>query len=98
MRGSGGSDLGGRGVGEDDSYNRQIHTLIDHGGGHCLTAAMEPHSWHQSIQQSTNKLRKWSMLLKLEKIIIINVYWLVYNMTHRWLPLHYLRRESKAAG
>jgi hypothetical protein len=40
MRGSGGGDLGGRGVGGDASYNTQIHASIDHGGGHCLTATM----------------------------------------------------------
>jgi hypothetical protein len=32
MCGNGGSEIEGRGTGGEDSYNRQIFTLIDHGG------------------------------------------------------------------
>ncbi len=62
-----GSGISRMGVGGDNSYNRQICTSIDYGCCLCLTAAMEPHSCHQSIQQSTNILCNWTALLKLEK-------------------------------
>jgi hypothetical protein len=38
-----------------------------HGGRHRHTAVMGPHSWQQSIQQSTNMLCDRSTSLKLEK-------------------------------
>jgi hypothetical protein len=75
MRGGGGGKrVGGRGTGGDDSYNRQVRTLIDHGGRRRPMAAMGPHSWLLSIQQSANILWNRSTLLKLEKTIINNVY------------------------
>jgi hypothetical protein len=74
MRGGGGGKIGGRGTGGDDSYNRQVHTSINHGG--CLQpmAAMGPHSWLLSIQQSENILWNRSTFLKLEKTIINTLY------------------------
>jgi hypothetical protein len=48
--------IGGRGTGDDDSYNRQVLTLIDHGSRHHPMAAMGPHFRHLSIQQSANTL------------------------------------------
>ncbi len=74
MHDGGGSEIGGRGTGCDNSYNRQVRTLINHGGRRCPIAAMGPHSWLLSIQQSTNILWNRSTLLKLEKTIINNVY------------------------
>ncbi len=70
MRGGGGGEIGGTGTGGDDSYNynRQVHTLIDHGSPHCPMAAMGPHSQVLSIQQSANILWNRSTLLKLEKL------------------------------
>ncbi len=47
---------------------------IDNGGRRRPMATMGPHSRLLSIQQSTNKLWKSSILLKLEKTIINNVY------------------------
>jgi hypothetical protein len=56
MRGKGGSVIGGRGTGGEDSYNRKICTLIDYGGCRRPVAAMGPHSRLLSIQQSANIL------------------------------------------
>jgi hypothetical protein len=47
-----------------------------HGRCHHHTADMGPHSWQQSIQQSTNMIYNRSMLLKLQKHIFITI-----NMT-----------------
>ncbi len=47
---------------------------INDGGRRHPMAAMGPHSWLLSIQQSTNILWKSSTLLKLEKTIINNVH------------------------
>ncbi len=77
MHGDGGSKVGGRGIGGEDSYNRQICTLIDHGGRRHPVAAMGPHSRFLSIQQSANILCDRTTLLKLEITIIINVNLLV---------------------
>jgi hypothetical protein len=74
MRGGGGGKIGGRGAVGDDSYNRQVCTLIDHGGCRHPMAAMGPHSRLLSIQQSANILWNRSTLLKLEKTIINNLY------------------------
>jgi hypothetical protein len=74
MRGGSGGEIGGRGTGGDDSYNRQVHTLINHVGCHHHMAAMQPHSQLLSIQQSANILWNRSTLLKLEKTIIYNLY------------------------
>jgi hypothetical protein len=67
MRGIGGSKIGGRRTGGDNSYNRQVHTSIDHGDYHCPMAAMGPHSRLLSIQETANILWNRSTLLKLEK-------------------------------
>ncbi len=76
MRGGGGREIGGIGPGDEFSYTMGLCALMDHEGRCCPTAAMGPHSWRQSIQikQSENKLCKSSTLLKLENILIINVY------------------------
>ena len=47
---------------------------IDHGGRRGPMAAMRPYSWLLSIQQSTNILGNKFISLKLEKVIINNVY------------------------
>jgi hypothetical protein len=44
---------------------------IDHGGRPHPMAAMGPHSWLLTIQQSTNILLNRSTSLKLEKTILI---------------------------
>jgi hypothetical protein len=67
MCGGSGGKIGGRGAGGDNFYNRQICTLINHGGLRPPTAAMGHHSWLLSIQQSTKNYCNRSMLLKLEK-------------------------------
>ncbi len=64
--GSGGGEIGGRGTGGDDSYNRKICTSINHGGCHRPMAAMGLHSRLLSIQQSANILYDRTTLLKLE--------------------------------
>ncbi len=74
MRGGGGSKIGGKGTGGEDSYNRQVRTSINHGGRCCPMAAMGTHSQLLSIQQSANILWNRSTLLKLEKNIINNIY------------------------
>jgi hypothetical protein len=53
MCGSGGGNMGGRGVGGDNSYNTQINTSIDDSGCHRPMAAVRPHSTLLSTQQST---------------------------------------------
>ncbi len=73
MPAGGGSEIGGRGTGGDDSYNRQVRTSIDNGSCLCPMAAMGPHSRLLSIQQSANILCDRTTLLKLEITIIINV-------------------------
>ncbi len=74
MHGGGGSEIEGRGTGGDDSYNRQVCTLIDHGSRRHPMAAMGPHSLLLSIQQSANILWNRSTSSKLEKTIINNLY------------------------
>jgi hypothetical protein len=74
MCGGSGGEIGGRGAGGDDSYNRQVRASIDHGGcGHPM-ATMGPHSRFLSVQLSANILWNRSILLKLEKTIINNLY------------------------
>ncbi len=73
MRGGGGGKIGGRGTGGDNSYNRQVCTLNDHGGCRHPMAAMGPHFQLLSIQQSANILCNRTTLLKLEITIIINI-------------------------
>jgi hypothetical protein len=74
MCGGGGGKIGGIGLGDKFSYTMGLHASMDHEGRHCPTAAMGPRSRRQSIQQSANILCNSSMLLKLENILIINVY------------------------
>jgi hypothetical protein len=50
IHGGSGGKIGGRGVGGDNSYNRGIHTSVNHGSCHHPTAAMGPHSQILSIQ------------------------------------------------
>jgi hypothetical protein len=46
-------------------------------------AAMVPSPWHHRIQQLANMLRKKSMLLKLENIIVFTIYLLaVQGLMH----------------
>jgi hypothetical protein len=71
MRGGSGGKIGGRGTGGDDSYNRQVCTMINHGGRRCPMAAMGPHSRLLSIQQSANILWNRSTSLQLEKLSLI---------------------------
>jgi hypothetical protein len=58
--------MGGRGVGDDNSSNMQIHTLINHCGCRHPTVAMGHHSQLLSKQQSTNILCYRTTLLKLD--------------------------------
>jgi hypothetical protein len=71
MRGGGGSKIGGRGTGGDNSYNKQVRTLIDHGSCRHPMVAMGPHSWLLRIQQSANILWNRSTLLELKKLSLI---------------------------
>jgi hypothetical protein len=77
MHCDGGSKIGERGTEGEDSYNRQICNLINHGGHRRPVAAMGPRSRLLSIQQSANILCNRTTLLKLEITIIINVNLLV---------------------
>jgi hypothetical protein len=77
MRGGGGSKIGGIRPEDKFHYRMGLHALINHGGCRCATATTGPHSQLLSIQQSANILWNRSMLLKLEKAIIKNVYLLV---------------------
>ena len=74
MRGGGGVELGGTGPGDEVFCSMRFLASIDHGGRRRPTAAMKPHSWLLSIQQSANILCDRLVSLKLEKTIIINVY------------------------
>ena len=51
MRGGSGGKIGGRRVGCDDFYSKQIHISTDHGGRRRPTATMGPHSWFLTIQR-----------------------------------------------
>ncbi len=74
MRGGGGGELGGIGPGDEVFCSMRFLALINHGGRRRPTAAMKPHSWLLSIQQSTNILGNRLVSLKLEKVIINYVY------------------------
>jgi len=75
MMGVGGVDTEGRiGAGGEAFCSMRFLTSIDHGGCRGPTAAMRPYSWLLSIQQSTNILGNRLVTLKLEKVIINNVY------------------------
>jgi hypothetical protein len=55
MHGGSSGKIGGRGAGGKNIYNRQLCTLIDHGGCNrpTPTATMGPHSRHVSIIQQS---------------------------------------------
>jgi hypothetical protein len=74
MRDGGGGKIGGIGPGDEFSYTMGLCASMDHEGPHHPSATMGPHYQHQSIQQSANILCNSSTLLKLENILIINVY------------------------
>jgi hypothetical protein len=92
MCGGGGSKIGGRGVGGDDSSMMQIFESLDHGGRRHRTAAMGPHSRQKSIQQSTNILFIRETLLKLEKNIAITIFMTIFGTTHRRIVVPHVRR------
>jgi len=71
--GGGGGERGRGGVGAISTTAGKKKS-IDHDGRRRPTAAMGPRSWRRSIQQSANILCDRTTSLKLENIIIINVY------------------------
>jgi hypothetical protein len=94
MRGGGVGAEGGIGSGGEVFCSMQFLTSIDHGGCRRPTAAMWPHSWRGSMQQSANKLGNRLLSLKLEKVISNNVYWLVQGTMRRQIivpDVHRLR-------
>ncbi len=74
MRVGGVGAEGGIGAGGEVFCSMQSLASIDHGGRHGPTATMRPYSRLLSIQQSTNILGNRLVSLKLEKVIINNVY------------------------
>ncbi len=74
MRGSGGGAEGGMGDRDKVFCSMRFLASIDHGGRGRPTAAMKPRSRLLRIQQSANILYDRLVSLKLEKLIIINVY------------------------
>jgi hypothetical protein len=74
MHGGGVGAEGGIGAGGEVFCSMQFLASINHGGRRCSTAAMRPHSWRRSIQQSANMLGNRFVSLKLEKVINSNVY------------------------
>jgi hypothetical protein len=74
IRGGGGGKIGGTGPGDEFSYMMGLRALMDDEGRHCPMTAMGPHSCLLSIQQSAYILCNRTMMLKLEKNIINNVY------------------------
>ncbi len=83
MCGGGGGKIGGKGEGGDDSSMMQIFASIDHGGWRHPTAAMEPRSRQQSIQQSTRILFERTALLKLEKNIVVTIFMTILGTTRQ---------------
>jgi hypothetical protein len=65
---------GGIEAGGEVFFSMRFLASIDHGGRLRPTAATRPYSRLLSIQQSTNILGNWLVSLKLEKVIIHNVY------------------------
>ena len=65
---------GGIGAGGEVFFSMRFLASIDHGGRLGPTAAMRPHSRLLSIQQLTNILGNRLVSLKLEKVIVSNVY------------------------
>ena len=74
MRVGGIGTEGGIRAGGEVFCSMRFLASIDHNGRHRPTAAMRPHSWLLSIQQSTNILGNRLASLKLEKVIINYVY------------------------
>jgi hypothetical protein len=62
------------GAGGEVFFSMRFLSSIDHGGRRGPMAAMRPYSRLLSIQQSTNILGNRLVSLKLEKVIINNVY------------------------
>ena len=73
MRVGGVGAEGGIGAGGEVFCSMQFLVLINHGGRRGPTATMRPYARILSIQQSTNILGN-RLSLKLEKVIINNVY------------------------
>ena len=65
---------GGIGAGGEVFCFMRFLASIDHGSRSGPTAAMRPYSRLLSVQQSTNILGNRLVTLKLEKVIINNVY------------------------
>jgi hypothetical protein len=63
------------------------NTHPNHGGCHCLMAAMVPSPRHCRIQQLANMLHDKSMLLKLENIIVLTMY-LLAILRHNTSSMH----------
>jgi hypothetical protein len=76
MRGGGVGAEGKIGVGGEVFCSMRFLASNNHGGRHCPTAAMRPHSRCKSkeLEQSANMLGNRLVLLKLEKVINRNVY------------------------
>ena len=74
MRGGGVGAEGGMGEEGEVFCSIRFFALINHGGRGRPTAAMKPLYRRLRIQQSANVPCDRLVLLKLEKMIIINVY------------------------
>jgi hypothetical protein len=74
MCGGGVGAEGGIGAGGEVFCLIQFLASINHGGRRHPTAAIRPHSWRRSIQQSASMLGNRLVSLKLEKVINSNVY------------------------
>ena len=74
IRGGVGGAEGRMGEGGEVFCSMRFLASIDHDGRRRPTAATGPHSRLLSIQQSTNILGNRLVSLKLEKVIINNVY------------------------
>ena len=74
MPGGGGGKMQERGVEDDNSYSMQTRASINDGGCRHPTADTGLHSRLLSIQQSANIPCDSTKLLKLENVIINNVY------------------------
>jgi hypothetical protein len=62
------------------------NTYPNHGGRHCLMAAMVPFPQHRRIQQLANMLRNKYMLLQLENIFVFTMY-LLAILGHNASPM-----------
>jgi len=65
---------GGIGPGGEVFFSMRFLASINHGGRRGPTATMRPYSRLLSVQQSTNILGNRLLSLKLETVIINNVY------------------------